>query len=375
MKIGFDAKRAAQNKTGLGNYSRFVIEGLSQYYPDNEYLLYVPKPKRSTLLGHLAEQHNCQLVSPDSFIWKKLPSLWRISGINSQIKREAPMIFHGLSNELPNGIEQVKEVKTVVTIHDLIFLHYPEFYKPIDRKIYNYKFKRACQVADCVIAVSECTKRDIVDYFHIVEDKVKVVYQGCDKSFRSIATDEAKLEAKQQYNLPDKYLLYVGSIEQRKNLMLIVKAMKQMKCDLPLIAVGKHTPYADEVQRYIDHNGLSNRVRMLHNVSFKHFPAIYQMASMFIYPSFFEGFGIPILEALYSRVPVIGATGSCLEEAGGPNSIYINPTCPNELADAIDRIDQNETLRQQMVDNGVMYAKNFEQDKLTHQMMALYQSL
>ena len=375
MRIGFDAKRAAQNKTGLGNYSRFVIEGLSRFYPDNQYLLYIPNPKRSHLLGDLKQRNNCTIKYPNNTIWRKLSFIWRVVSIKKQLQKDQIDICHGLSNELPIGIKKLKNIKSIVTIHDLIFLRYPEFYKRIDRKIYAFKFKKACRVADSIIAVSECTKRDIVDFFGIAPEKITVIYQGCDKSFQQLASNEVKDKARELYQLPEKYLLYVGSIESRKNLKLIVEALTKTQCDLPLIAIGKHTPYADEVQQYINEYGLNERVKMLHNVDFTYFPAIYQMASIFIYPSFFEGFGIPILEALYSRVPVIGATGSCLEEAGGPNSIYVNPTDANEMATAIDRIMQDEKLRQQMIDNGVEYANMFNQERLSRLMMEHYKTL
>ena len=375
MRIGFDAKRAAQNKTGLGNYSRFVIEGLSRFYPDNQYLLYIPNPKRSHLLGDLKQRNNCTIKYPNNTIWRKLSFIWRVVSIKKQLQKDQIDICHGLSNELPIGIKKLKNIKSIVTIHDLIFLRYPEFYKRIDRKIYAFKFKKACRVADSIIAVSECTKRDIVDFFGIAPEKITVIYQGCDKSFQQLASNEVKDKARELYQLPEKYLLYVGSIESRKNLKLIVEALTKTQCDLPLIAIGKHTPYADEVQQYINEQGLNERVKMLHNVDFTYFPAIYQMASIFIYPSFFEGFGIPILEALYSRIPVIGATGSCLEEAGGPNSIYVNPTDANEMATAIDRIMQDEKLRQQMIDNGVEYANMFNQERLSRLMMEHYKTL
>ncbi|WP_455586434.1 glycosyltransferase family 4 protein [Bacteroides sp.] len=375
MKIAFDAKRAAQNRTGLGNYSRFVIEGLSRYYPENEYLLYTPSPQKARLFGSLAERENCTIRYPESFIWKRFPSLWRISGIRKQIKDDQPAIFHGLSNELPLGIEHLKGTKSIVTIHDLIFLRYPEFYTGIDRNIYTYKFHRACQKADCIIAVSECTKRDIIHYFGIPADKIKVIYQGCDESFRHQADQMLKEEAQKRYRLPEKYLLYVGSIESRKNLLLIAKALTKTNCKLPLVAVGKHTPYADKVRQYADQHGLSDRIIMLHDVSFRYFPAIYQMASLFIYPSFFEGFGIPLLEALNSRVPAIGATGSCLEEAGGPDSIYVHPEDDEGLASAIDHVINDTSLQKEMTNRGIEYAARFEQATLSKQTIELYRSL
>ncbi len=372
MIIGFDAKRAANNKTGLGNYSRFIIEGLSQYYPNNNYLLYIPKKRSNSLLGELENHSNCQITYPDSCIWKKASSLWRVYGIKSQLKRLTPNLFHGLSNELPINIAHVEGMKTIVTIHDLIFLRYPHFYKPIDRKIYAYKFKKAATIADKVIAVSECTKKDIIDYFGIPQEKIEVIYQGCDKSFQTEIPSEKREEVRQHYTLPSNYLLYVGSIEDRKNLMLIVKAMTKSRCQLPLVVVGKFTSYTREVIQYINKHNLNERIIMLHDASFKDFPAIYQMASIFIYPSFFEGFGIPILEALYSKVPVIAAKGSCLEEAGGEGSLYVNPKDPDELAQTIDRVLNDESLRETMIEKGLEHASKFDHALLTHQLMECY---
>lgn len=375
LKIAFDAKRAAQNRTGLGNYSRFVIEGLSTYYPENEYQLYVPNPKKSKLCKELAERSNCELLFPDSTCWQKLPALWRIGGIKSQLQHEKPTLFHGLSNELPLTLKRIKGLRKVVTIHDLIFLRYPQFYKTIDRAIYTYKFRKACENADVIVAVSECTKRDIIHFFNIPAEKITVIYQGCDSSFYTKATEELKKEARKKYQLPERYLLYVGSIETRKNLKLIVEALKKTHSNLPLIAIGKHTPYADEVQEYANKNGLTKRLKMLHGVEFRYFPSIYQEASLFIYPSLFEGFGIPLLEALYSKTPVIGATGSCLEEAGGPDSLYVSPNNDTELAEAIDKVLENPTLAKEMIEKGSIYAARFNPEQLAKEMNQLYQSI
>lgn len=375
MKIAFDAKRAAQNRTGLGNYSRFVIEGLATYYKNNEYLLYIPNQKRTNSLGNLDRQSNCIPHYPDSSLWKQFPSLWRVYGLTKQLQKDSPLLYHGLSNELPRNIEQIKRLKTVVTIHDLIFLRYPEFYPFIDRHIYTHKFRSACERADSIIAVSECTKRDIIHYFQIAEEKIKVIYQGCDEGFRSTASTELCQEARDKYQLPEKYLLYVGSIESRKNLMRIVEALSQTRCRLPLVAVGKHTAYADLVMSKARALGLSDRIHLIHNAQFRHFPALYQMSSAFIYPSYFEGFGIPLLEALCSGVPVIGATGSCLEEAGGPHSLYVDPNDSNALANAIDQVIETPSLREEMVRKGLTYAERFKPDVLAREMMEHYHSL
>ena len=152
MKLAFDAKRAAQNRTGLGNYSRFVLEGLCSAFPDRAYELYVPSREKARLLGALEEKPCVSLRFPQGGVWRRCPSLWRVFGMSGQIARDVPQVFHGLSNELPVGIERIRGLRTVVTLHDLIFLRYPEFYPAVDRRIYALKFRSACRRADCVVA-------------------------------------------------------------------------------------------------------------------------------------------------------------------------------------------------------------------------------
>lgn len=373
MKIGFDAKRAAQNKTGLGNYSRFILQALANFAPDNEYTLYVPDERKATLLSSL--QGKFGQKSPQGSFWKRFRSLWRVWGMTADLANDGIEIYHGLSNELPLNIRKAKGMKTVVTIHDLIFLRYPECYPLVDRLIYNYKFRRACQQADCIIAVSECTKRDIVQLYHIAPEKIKVVYQGCDARFKKTVPAEQRAKVKEKYDLPGQYILYVGSIERRKNLLLLAKALTHLDASYRVIAVGKHTPYADEVTKFLQTHGLTDRMRLIHGVPFGDLPALYQMATVFVYPSFYEGFGIPLLEALHSGVPAIGAHGSCLEEAGGPSSLYVSPTDDQALSKAIKSIYQDPELRERMVCEGRIYARRFEPDKIAESIVGIYKNL
>lgn len=371
MRIGFDAKRAAQNKTGLGNYSRFVLQALADTAPQNEYVLYVPSERKQGLLDTL--KGNFVRRFPGKGLWKKFSSLWRVWGVTADVRQDGIDIYHGLSNELPLNIRKAKNVKSVVTIHDLIFLRYPECYPLIDRTIYDYKFRKACQRADRVIAVSECTKRDIVQLYHINPEKIDVVYQGCDERFKTPASEAVKAEVRALYALPERYILYVGSIEKRKNLMLLAKALLRLDETYQVIAVGKHTPYADQVTAFLQEHGLQNRLRMIHGVPFAHLPAFYQLATTFVYPSRYEGFGIPLLEALNSGVPAIGAHGSCLEEAGGPCSLYVAPDDDAALADAIRRTYEDEDLRRRMISEGREYAKRFEPEHIAHRLLDIYQ--
>jgi glycosyltransferase involved in cell wall biosynthesis len=373
MNIGFDAKRAVQNNTGLGNYSRYVIEILSGCYPDNNYILFAPQKKENSRLKNILSLTNVSFVFPTG-ISKKCSSLWRISGVKKDIKKRGIQIFHGLSNELPLGMKRTG-IKTVVSIHDLIFLRYPEFYKPIDRMIYRWKFKRACRSANAIVAVSECTKRDIVSFFHVPEEKISVVYQGCHPQFKAIVPIEKRKEIMEKHQLPPLFLLYVGSIESRKNLLIAVKALKKLPDNIHLVAIGKQTPYQTEVETYAGQSGLEQRLHIRNHFPFEDLPAIYQSAALFLYPSFFEGFGIPVIEALSSGVPVIAASGSCLEEAGGPNSIYVNPSDDKELANRILEVLTDEALAKKMISRGKEYVKQFDDKKIASDIIQIYNHL
>lgn len=386
MNIGFDAKRAAQNRTGLGNYSRFVIRVLSEKFAGNQYHLYTPKPHRMPYLQEIPTLKHLFLHFPPQGIWSRIRSLWRVWGITKDIQKDGIQIFHGLSNELPLNIRTPEQrkmkaggkgCKYIVTIHDLIFIHTPQYYHWIDRQIYNFKFRRACRCADRVIAVSEYTKQEIMHYYHTPESKIDVVYQGCDPVF-SQEIEEGKLqEVKARYQLPDKFVLYVGSIEERKNLMLVAKAMAELnrRAAIHVVAVGRHTAYVDQIQDFLKAQGIDHLFHFYHQVPYADLPSFYKWASTFAYPSRIEGFGIPLLEAISSGVPAIGCTGSCLEEAGGPNSIYVNPDDAKGMADAILRTCTDEPLRQHMISEGKKYALNFSDEKLSHDLMKVYESL
>lgn len=375
MKIGFDGKRAVQNFTGLGNYSRYIADILCRFYPENEYVLYAPKKRNNKRLDMLTEKYpQLHLAYPATYFWRKFSSLWRISGITYQLEKESVRIFHGLSNELPLNTHK-SDIKSIVTIHDLIFLRYPQYYHFIDRKIYTYKFRKACENADKIIAISECTKRDIIQYFHIPADKIEVVYQGCDVSFSIPASGEKKREVRDKYQLPEHYILNVGSIEERKNALLIVRTLPQLPKDIHFVIVGRRTPYTEKIERFVNEHNLTSRVHIIHSVPFGDLPAIYQSAEIFAYPSYYEGFGIPIIEALHSEIPVVAATGSCLEEAGGPDSIYVNPNNVDEASRAFKEILSNPRRKKLMIEKGKEFIKRFSEKKQATQIIDIYNSI
>lgn len=371
MNIAFDAKRAFHNSRGLGNYSRDTIRLLGTFYPDYEYFLFNPKLKKSI---DFALPAHSSVISPQSFLGTVIPSIWRSAGMLGQLKSCKADIYHGLSQELPFGIQK-SGVKSVVTMHDAIFMRYPELYSASYTAIFIQKNKYACRIADQIIAISEQTKRDIIQYFGADEKKITVVYQGCNNIFRAPISEADQNRIRHKYNLPLKFILNVGAIEKRKNAALIVEALHRSKLSIPLVIVGKPTPYIDEIRALVTKYQLEDQVLFIHDAETIDLPIIYSLAEIFVYPSIFEGFGIPILEALCVGVPVITSKGSCFEETGGGESIYIDPFNAEELGSAIRTVLNNESLVKKMKTEGFNFSQRFNDKSIAENLMQVYRSL
>lgn len=376
MKIGFDAKRAFHNFRGLGNYSRDLLAGLSRYHPTEEYFLFTPEFNDDRAIRWLDQYKRFKIVKPDGFLLAKIPALWRSFFISDEIKKLDLDIFHGLSHELPKGIEK-SGVKSIVTIHDLIFLRYPNFFPWVDRQVYLKKVKYACEHSDLIISICEQTKQDLINFLGVKADKIRVVYQSCNPRFYTPMDDEKAQNVLRKYEVGKNFILNVGAIEPRKNTLNLIKAYSKLKKSInsDLIVIGDGGEYKKEVNALIVSLGLEKRVRILSNVSSADLPAFYQASQLFVYPSLFEGFGIPIIEALFSKTPVVTSRGSCFPEAGGPNSIYIDPENPEELANAIEKVLTDEDLKYSMIENGRNFVEKFHRSNTTEELMKVYREL
>lgn len=370
MIIGYDAKRIVRNGTGLGSYGRNLINYLANVIGEEDrLLLYAPNPGKEELRNQVATSERIAFRYPASTL---LPgALWRTLGITRQLRREGVELFHGLSGELPIGLHKAG-IKNIVTIHDLIFLRHPEYYKPIDARLYKWKFQQTIKEADRIIAISQCTKRDILHFAPVDEHKISLVYQSCSTRFREPVSEEQKRIVRERYALPPRYIVSVGSIEERKNILLAVKALPLLTPDIALVVIGRPTPYSAKVQQYAEQHHLAHRLHMLHNVGNAHLPAIYRMGEVCVYPSRYEGFGIPIIEAIQSGLPVVACTGSCLEEAGGPDSLYVAPDDAEGMAAAIKRMLSGAPERNGRIATSQRYVQRFEGTNVAQQLYDIY---
>lgn len=371
MKIGYDAKRLFFNGSGLGNYSRSTVEMVARFRSDISLALFSPKRgnRQGFVMPPLAE--TCY---PNG-MWGcgPLRSLWRTYRMGREVKRAGCDLFHGLSHELPTDIRR-SGVRSVVTMHDLIFVRYPELYKPADRALYVHKYRRSCEAADRIIAISRQTRDDLMEFWHIDPEKIDIVYQGCHPMFYEPVTTERMEQVRERYALPaGPFILSVGTVEPRKNLMLTVRAMVEGKIDLPLVACGRWTPYKEEIEAYAAAHGVGERLYFRNQIRFTDLPAIYHMATVSVYASIFEGFGIPILEALNCGTPVITSAGGVFPETGGDAALYVNPQSVSEMRTALERVISSESLQEEMREKGFRYAQNFREEALFPTLWSCYE--
>lgn len=367
MRIGFDAKRAFHNRSGLGNYSRDLVRILAAHYPQHELFLYNPRP------GNIDFKiENTHEIFPRSWISKKMSSVWRRKWIIRQLQTDQLDLFHGLSNELPAGIQN-SGIPSILTLHDLIFYKYPEWYKKADRIIQRKKSIQAAAEATRIIAISQQTKNDIIKYLGTETEKITVIYQGCHPAFKEMYNETGVQLVRQKFKLPEKFILSVGTIEPRKNLLTTVKSL--LLHDFPLVVVGKATGYKKTVEEFIDKNQLKSRVHFLEGVSMEELAIIYQQAFTLCYPSIYEGFGIPVIEALFSKTPVITNEEGCFKEAGGPDSFYIQATDHMAMGKIIQQLQVDKELYQNCVAKGYQYAGRFRDEKIAGELVGLYNAV
>ncbi len=363
MKIAFDGKRFFNNSSGLGNYSRDLVRILATYFPENQYVL---------LNKNQSEKGKEILGLPNvSFQETSKGNLSRQLKMGKDAQNLGAEIFHGLSGELPLKWNK-KPIKKIVTIHDLIFLRFPEYYRFFDRKIHFWKFRKAALQADLIIAISEQTKQDIIKFLKVPKEKITVIYQGCHQSFKENKSDEFLNSVKIKFSLPEKFILNVGTIEERKNLLNVVKALKGTA--IPLVVVGKkNKKYFKKVEKLVRLSGVE--VFFLENVSMEELAGIYKLAEIFVYPSFFEGFGIPVIEALFSGTPVITSNVSSLPEAGGKDSVYVNPENFEDIKSKILFLWNNDSEKKRRAEKGLEFVQKFNDEKISENLMKIYREI
>ncbi len=337
LKIAFDAKRLFHNREGLGSYARTLVSSMQELLPQHSYYLCTPTlsdhPYAQDFLDDKKYQH---LIAPP----KAQKAIWRSRGILKTLRENEIDVYWGLSNELPIGISKLR-CKTLVTIHDLFYKKYPQQFSWADRLIVSKKYEAAMKSADTIIVASQNTRNDLVAHFPEVSERVEVVYQGTQYEGRQAALGSET----------DPYYLIVGSITQRKNIELIVKTYAEMKPEarLQVKIVGRATSHKEILLRQMKEGGVADSFEFLGQVSNQVLWNLYSGARALLFPSHYEGFGIPIIEALAAGVPVIGNASSSIPEIIGKHGIVIEYDSTESLMAAFLKL-KDESIRIELLE-------------------------
>ena len=374
MIVGYDAKRIAANRVGLGNYGRTLIRQLARVAPDNLYHLYSPVPFDPELFdpSGLSSVHlHAPAAKPNILRQHQL----RYRHVAKQAVEDRLDLYHGLSHALPPRMP----CPTVVTMHDLIVMRHPEFYPAIDRWSYTRTIKQAVSRADLILSVSDATKMDLCELLSVPEERIVVTWQACDERFRPDIPAENLDQVRRKYGLPERFVLSLGTIERRKNAVNLVQGFAQVASDLEdvgLVFAGKGTRYLEKVRQAVIATGLRNRTFFLGFTAAEDLPALYRLATLFAYLPIIEGFGIPVLEAMQCGTPSVTSNRSSLREIGGKEaSVLVNPESVESIAEGLHRVLQDDTQYQEIEAALPARARHFAPEAVCHRVLEAYARL
>jgi glycosyltransferase involved in cell wall biosynthesis len=372
MNICLDLSPVVHQKAGLASYARELAAQLIQIdagisWSAFHYDRHPPVPLTAPL-----DALPRYVVPWGAYRWRLTTALRHLLGLSMDRFFTGVDLFHATEHLLP----RFSSVRTVFTLHDLIFLFHPETHKPLNRWFLTLMMPRFLRAADAVIAVSECTKRDAVRFYGIPEEKITVIYEGVNPRFRP-ASPETIAAVRARYGLPEHFILYVGTIEPRKNLTALLEAFHHLLAthDLRLVIVGKKGWLYEGFFRRLRELGLEDRVIFTGYVPDEDLPAIYSAADLFVFPSLYEGFGLPVLEAMACGTPVICSNTSSLPEVAGDAALLVDPTDVRALAGAMERALTDEHLRSELMAKGLERARWFTWEKAAAKTLEVYRGV
>jgi glycosyltransferase involved in cell wall biosynthesis len=370
-RVCLDLSPVVHQHAGLGRYAQELLLALATADRQNEYVVFYNNPAAARVEPSL--ERFPKITTPLSY------KPWRLSALLAHFTRipQDPLLpgvdlFHATDHLLP----YFRRIKSVFTLHDLIFLFHPETHKSLNRWFLTLMMPRFLRAADAVIAVSECTKRDAIRFYRIPEEKITVIYEGVNPRFRP-ASPEAIATVRARYGLPERFILYVGTIEPRKNLTTLLEAFHHLLAtyDLRLVIVGKKGWLYERFFRRLRELGLENRVLFTGYVPDEDLPAIYSAADLFVFPSLYEGFGLPVLEAMACGTPVICSNTSSLPEVAGDAALLVDPTDARALTGAMEQVLTNERLWATLRAKGMERARGFTWEKAAYRTWEVYQQV
>jgi glycosyltransferase involved in cell wall biosynthesis len=374
MDITLDLSPFVHHHAGLGRYAGELTAALARIAPQNKYIGLYHARREIQLEGELKN------VRPARVPLGAKP--WRMSVLLAYAARRdldrwlpACEVFHATDHLLP----PLKNARSVFTIHDLIFRFFPEYHLPLNRWYLSLMLPQFMQRADAIVAVSECTRRDVINLMGIPAEKIRVIYEGVHPSFRPMKQRDELERVRVKYHLPARFILFFSTIEPRKNLVTLLDAyaalLQQDANTPPLVVAGRKGWLYQTTLQHIQTLGLQERVHLTDWIAHDDVPALLNLAEVFVYPSLYEGFGLPPLEAMACGAPVISSNASSLPEVVGDAGILVEPRDTAQLAQAMARVLNDDALRHAMHAKGVIQAARFTWERAARETLAVYASV
>ncbi|MGQ9630788.1 MAG: glycosyltransferase family 4 protein [bacterium] len=365
MRIGLDACGLTRDRTGVGSYAHQLIAHLTKVDDENEYVLFGNKPRRTSLSdfsppleGHLADV--------------PLDSLWMQAYLPFKLRKEGIEIFHGLSFTVPLAFGGPR----IATIHDITAFMPEGIHTPSTRLKHRLFARASARSAQRIIAVSENTKRDAMALLGIGEERIRVIHLGVSREYRPIS-DVVELErVRRKYGLPERFILFVGTLEPRKNAVGLIEAYGRLvshMSDVPkLVIAGKRGWLFEGIFQRVRELRLEDRIIFPGFVDSGDLPGLYNLAEVFVWPTLYEGFGLPPLEAMACGVPVVTSNTSSIPEVVGDGALKVNPRDPGEIAEAISCVLGDRSLRDSLRKKGLERAKGFTWEECARRTVEVY---
>jgi len=367
MRIGIDARMYSTSFTGIGRYVFELVKQLIKIDKKNEYVLFMNKPhydefdppnKRVSKV--LVNAKHYSIAEQTRFLWKirrNKIDLMHFTHFN------APVLYRG---------------KSVVTIHDLTLSFFPgkKMNSWSHRKAYEFVLNRAVKNASRIICVSGHTKKDLLNVTGVDSARAEIIYEGVDEQFKPRPDKAAIKDMIKKYGITRDYLLYTGVWRSHKNVVNLIRSFALLKEDgfePQLVITGEEDPYYPEVKRTVKELGLEHDVIFPGMVPEDELVALYQAAHIYAFPSLYEGFGLPPLEAMRCGTPVAASSSSCIPEiCGEGNAVYFDPLDPEDMSNQIRKLWNNEELRKEVRDRGLRHSKKFSWEKMAEETLEVY---
>lgn len=367
MRVAIDARLCYYRRAGIGQYTLRLVEALTRVAPEERFLLLQDRRQA----GRLVEAPNLQPVP----VWTPSHHRWESFTLPLELLPLRLDLLHSPDFVLPER----RPYAGVVTVHDLAFLRFPRLVTPQAARYYA-RVREAVQSAERVIAVSDCTRRDLLELLDVPEEKVRVVYEAAGSAFHPQAIDP---QERRTYGgrvlAPQQFVLFVGTIEPRKNLAGLLRAFHRMRERHPhldphprLVIAGEEGWLSEEVFRIVNELRLAQEVAFVGRVPTADLVWLYRAARFFVFPSLYEGFGLPPLEAMACGTPVIASTAGALPEVVGDGGWLVPPGDVDGWADAMARLWSDEALREQLRTRGLERASRFSWEEAARKTLAVY---